>query len=41
MYLGWMGALPLGPPHTLHEPGAVVAFGKLAEASGIVERTGL
>ena len=41
MYVFCTGACPVGPPHTLHEPGAVVAFGKLAVCSGMVDFTGL
>lgn len=37
----WIGGLPGGPPHTLHEPGALVATGKLDTDWDHVVRTGL
>jgi hypothetical protein len=41
MYERWTGADPGGPPHTLVEPGAVVALGKLAVDCDIVDFLGL
>ena len=41
MYASWIAADPVGPPHTFVEPGAVVAFGKLAVDCDIEDFLGL